>query len=192
MTMVRVITRKQFLHRTAGFMVAGGALAWAGCGDDAGDDGVAGTTDATTGPTTTGPTTTGPTTTVGTTETTTTGPDTTGGDTMMTTGETDGVTTGGTTGDETAATTMPACAEVTSEVGEPDMGPPHTHMVTVPPEDVAAGAEMTYELSLEAGHTHQVTVTAEMFGMLQMGETVEVDSLEDATLHIHPVTIMCA
>lgn len=190
------MTRKRFLRLTTIALPATAFLGLSGCGDDD-DDGVSGTTTGpgatgtTGGPTTTsmttadGGTTTGEATTTGPGESTSTGADTTGADTTGATG----TTTGGTGMDTTAGLT---CDAVEAEVGGPTMGPPHTHMLEVPAEDVAAGAEATYETSTDAQHFHEVTVTAEMFEMLAAGETVMVDTLADATGHMHPITLMCA
>ena len=192
-----VMTRKQWLQRVAclaGVGLLGGVAGCADDDDDAGDDnGDTGTT-ATTGSETGAPTTNG----TGTTSADTTVPTTGDGDTAAT-GAADTGTTGdgdtgttGTTASTADGTTGAVCAAVEAEVGARSEGPPHEHTLMVPAADVEAGVEATYMVSMAAGHTHEVTVTAAMFEMLAMGETVDVDTTEDATLHTHPVTLMCS
>ena len=124
-------------------------------------------------------------------EQTTRGP-TTGATTEATTESTTGTTgVGDTTTGGTETVGMPVCDEVEAEVGPPSVGPEHGHVVTIPAADVAAGRTTTYMLSMDLGHVHEVTVTQEMFAMLQQGEQVIADTLVDATVHLHPVTITC-
>lgn len=187
------MTRKRFLRLTATVLPASGLLSLVGCGDDDDDDGETETT--TGGPGTTG-TTNGETTAPMTTATTggETTAATTGGPMETTTGAETTAGTGTTAADETGAETTAGvtCDAVDADVGGPTMGPPHMHTLEVPADDVAAGREATYETSLDAGHFHEVTVTAEMFEQLAAGETVMVDTLADATGHMHPVMLVCA
>lgn len=190
-----VMTRKRFVAVGAGAVPAALLLGMFGCGDDEDDDddGATPTTggaDGTTGPgMTTAPATT--------TDGATTAAETTGG-AGTTTGGADGTTeapddTTGADGTTAATGTTGAavCESVESEVGPADEGPPHDHMLTVPAKDVAAGREVTYMTTLEAGHFHEVTVTADMFASLATGETVMVDTVPDATGHMHPITLAC-
>ncbi len=67
----------------------------------------------------------------------------------------------------------------------------HGHTMTVPKEDVTAGAEKTYQIMGTSGHPHTVVVTAAMFTMLQSNMRVMATSSMDAG-HTHLVTIDCA
>lgn len=190
-----VMTRKRFVAVGVGAVPAALLLGMFGCGDDDDDDD--GATPATTGGPdgTTGPgMTTAPATTTdgGTTaaETTGGGGTTTGGADATTEAPDDTTGADGTAG-ATGTTGAAVCETVGSEVGPADQGPPHDHMLTVPPEDVAAGREVTYMTTLEAGHFHEVVVTADMFASLAAGETVMVDTVADATGHMHPITLAC-
>jgi hypothetical protein len=66
----------------------------------------------------------------------------------------------------------------------------HGHTMSVPKEDVVAGAEKTYQIQGTSGHPHTVVVTAAMFTMLQNNTRVMVTSSNDAG-HTHVVTITC-
>lgn len=59
----------------------------------------------------------------------------------------------------------------------------------VPPEDVAAGVEVTYNIEGGGTHNHTVTVGAVEFMALAAGETVMIDSSE--TTHMHTITLSC-
>jgi len=67
----------------------------------------------------------------------------------------------------------------------------HIHEVSVPAEDVEAGAEMTYELSTVAGHTHSSTLSADDMETLAFEGTLEIESSEDSG-HTHTVTVTCS
>lgn len=66
----------------------------------------------------------------------------------------------------------------------------HGHEVTVPAEDVAAGAMKTYTL-VGASHTHDVTLSAADFDNLAAGQTVMVLSTT-VDSHDHEITFRCA
>jgi len=67
----------------------------------------------------------------------------------------------------------------------------HGHVLLVSKEDVAAGADKTYDITGTANHPHSVTVTAAMFGTLKNDTAVMTTSTTNAN-HSHPVTVMCA
>ena len=71
------------------------------------------------------------------------------------------------------------------------IGTNHGHTLTVPKEDVMAGAAKTYQIQGTSPHPHSVMVTAAMFTMLQNNQMVMVTSSTDA-MHSHQVTITCA
>lgn len=71
------------------------------------------------------------------------------------------------------------------------IGGNHGHTLTVPKEDVMAGAEKTYNIRGSSDHPHTVVVTAAMFTMLQNNGTVMTTSSTDAG-HPHSITILCA
>jgi hypothetical protein len=68
----------------------------------------------------------------------------------------------------------------------------HSHVLTIPPEDVMANlAEATYTLEDGGtGHTHTVTLTAYDFLYLNAGTGRTVESTTDAG-HSHPCEISC-
>jgi hypothetical protein len=70
------------------------------------------------------------------------------------------------------------------------IGTNHGHVLTVPPADVAAGADQTYDIRGTSGHTHSVTITAANFATLAGGGTVMVTSSNGAA-HTHAVTVIC-
>jgi hypothetical protein len=180
-----MMTRKQFV--AAGLRTAGAAFTvmLVGCPDD--DDDVVDVDDTGTTVTPTTETTGAPTTATAATETTMDGT-TQPTDATQTTGET-------TTSDDTAGATetvgIPVCDEVDTVVGPPSVGPEHDHVVGVPAADVMAGREMTYMLSMDLGHVHEITVTADMFALLAQGQEIMTDTLVDATMHAHTVTLVC-
>ena len=65
------------------------------------------------------------------------------------------------------------------------------HALVVPAADIQAGVDKTYDIMGAATHTHQVTVTAAQFAMLQAGGTVMSTSTETLA-HTHVCTISCA
>ena len=67
----------------------------------------------------------------------------------------------------------------------------HGHGLIVPPADVAAGVEKTYDITGNSTHPHDILVTAAMFTMLQQNQPVVVTSSEGFT-HVHKVTITCS
>lgn len=78
-------------------------------------------------------------------------------------------------------------AAVTVENNHPHGG----HAFTVSPEDVAAGAEVTYDIQGQTSHNHTVTLTEQHFETLQGGGSVTVTSSE-AEDHSHQVTVTCS
>lgn len=72
------------------------------------------------------------------------------------------------------------------------IGGNHGHVLMVSKEDVAAGAEKTYDIMGTASHTHAVTVTAAMFVTLQANTSVMMTSTVGNSTHTHTVTVMCA
>lgn len=67
----------------------------------------------------------------------------------------------------------------------------HSHSLTIPKEDVVAGVEKTYDLSLVSDHRHQVTITAAQFQTLQANNSVNATSTSDSG-HTHSVSVTCA
>ncbi|HEY5938574.1 MAG TPA: hypothetical protein VIU61_28175 [Kofleriaceae bacterium] len=70
------------------------------------------------------------------------------------------------------------------------IGGNHGHSFVVPPADVAAGVEKSYNIKGGSAHPHTVVVTAAMFADLKMNKVVTANSSEDAD-HIHTVTVSC-
>ncbi len=70
------------------------------------------------------------------------------------------------------------------------IGTNHGHVLMVPPADVSAGTERTYDIRGTSGHTHSVTLTAANFATLAGGGTVMVTSSNGAA-HTHAVTVVC-
>jgi len=67
----------------------------------------------------------------------------------------------------------------------------HGHVLSVSKADVAAAADKTYDITGQAGHTHNVTVAAADFAKLTANSSVQVTSTT-ASGHTHTVTITCA
>lgn len=67
----------------------------------------------------------------------------------------------------------------------------HTHSLTVSKEDVQAGVEKTYDLSLVDGHIHQVTISAAQFQTLQANNSVSATTTSNDG-HSHGVSVTCA
>ncbi|MFT5354652.1 MAG: hypothetical protein ACI9KE_001859 [Polyangiales bacterium] len=67
----------------------------------------------------------------------------------------------------------------------------HGHTVAVPAADVAAGADVTYDIQGTSGHAHTLTVSAADFATLAGGTGVSVES-SDGAGHTHSVMITCA
>lgn len=64
------------------------------------------------------------------------------------------------------------------------------HEIVIPAADMAAAKERTYDVQGIAGHTHQVTVTADDFQKLAKGEAVSIRTTRDETdAHLHVVFI---
>jgi hypothetical protein len=65
-------------------------------------------------------------------------------------------------------------------------------MLTVPPEDVAAGVEKMYDIQGTQTHNHVVTLTAADFTSLATDGTITVESSAGGPGdHTHMVTINC-
>ena len=60
------------------------------------------------------------------------------------------------------------------------IGTNHGHTLMVPAADVAAGTMQTYDIQGTSPHPHTITLTATDFAMLQAGMPVTVDSSLDA------------
>jgi hypothetical protein len=70
-----------------------------------------------------------------------------------------------------------------------EIGSNHRHQLVVSAADVAAGQAKTYDITGQATHAHQVTLSSVHFERLKAGESVLVEST--ATDHTHPVTVRC-
>lgn len=94
-----------------------------------------------------------------------------------------------TDGTDSTGTNGGACGKVNSTMTSPE----HRHVLGIPPGDVAAGADKTYDIKGMSQHTHSVTITAAQFQQLAAGETIQVDSTRaGAPDHLHTCTIICA
>jgi len=117
------------------------------------------------------------------------GDDSTGTDsgTATDTGTADtGTADTGTADTGTADTGTAACTGTTTNISAN-----HGHAVDVPGSDVAAGAQVVYDIQGTASHTHDLTVAAADFTTLQGGGPVTItSSLSNG--HTHAVTISCA
>src|SRR6185503_14082882 len=70
---------------------------------------------------------------------------------------------------------------------------PMPHMLTVPPADITAGTEKTYNIQGASMHPHSVTLTAANFATLAGGGSITVTSTSGGTpAHTHMVTVSCA
>lgn len=69
----------------------------------------------------------------------------------------------------------------------------HGHTITVTAAQIAAGADMTYDITGSGGHTHMVTITAANFATLQSNPngSIMVTSTS-GNAHTHSVTVLCA
>jgi hypothetical protein len=79
----------------------------------------------------------------------------------------------------------PTCNTLTSSIGSN-----HGHVLTLPPADVTAGVEKTYNIQGSSNHPHTVKVTAQNFAMLKQTGTITLTSEPD-NIHPHSVTITC-
>lgn len=66
----------------------------------------------------------------------------------------------------------------------------HGHSMTVSKADVMAGVQKDYNIQGSSAHPHTVTVTAEMFALLQQNMVVTAKSSTDNG-HPHDITIEC-
>ena len=97
-----------------------------------------------------------------------------------------GTDSGTATDTGTADTGTAACTGTTTNISAN-----HGHAVDVPGSDVAAGAQVVYDIQGTASHTHDLTVAAADFTTLQGGGPVTItSSLTNG--HTHDVTISCA
>lgn len=69
------------------------------------------------------------------------------------------------------------------------IGANHGHSMTIPPADVTAGIEKTYDLQGSSAHPHTVIITAADFTMLQANTMVVKTSSNFG--HTHSVTVRC-
>lgn len=79
-----------------------------------------------------------------------------------------------------------ACTTASSTIGTN-----HGHTLAIPPADIAAATDRTYNIKGTSAHPHTVVITAAMFAMLKANGTLAVTSSSDAG-HTHAVTITCA
>ena len=92
----------------------------------------------------------------------------------------------GTADTGTADTGTAACTGTTTNISAN-----HGHALDVLGSDVAAGAQVVYDIQGTASHTHDLTVAAADFTTLQGGGPVTItSSLSNG--HTHAVTISCA
>ena len=97
-----------------------------------------------------------------------------------------GTDSGTATDTGTADTGTAACTGTTTNISAN-----HGHALDVLGSDVAAGAQVVYDIQGTASHTHDLTVAAADFTTLQGGGPVTItSSLTNG--HTHDVTISCA
>ena len=69
------------------------------------------------------------------------------------------------------------------------------HVLLVPPQDVVDGLERSYDIRGDnVGHTHTVTLTAEDFASLRVGDPVTVISSNNGPVgigHDHTIVLSC-
>jgi hypothetical protein len=70
------------------------------------------------------------------------------------------------------------------------IGTNHGHTLAIPPADVEAGVNKSYDITGSSDHPHTVLVTAAMFTMLKTARTLSVTSTNNAG-HTHTVTVTC-
>jgi len=72
----------------------------------------------------------------------------------------------------------------------------HGHTLVVTKDDVAAGADKSYDIRGTADHTHTVTVTADEFAQLAADHAIMTTSTVNTSAvfgtHNHPVMVACA
>jgi hypothetical protein len=66
----------------------------------------------------------------------------------------------------------------------------HGHSLTITKEDIAAGAEKSYDIAGSAGHSHTVVLTASHFAQLAT-DTSSTVTTSETNGHTHSVTIAC-
>lgn len=69
----------------------------------------------------------------------------------------------------------------------------HGHTITVTANDVASGADKTYDIMGTSGHSHSVTITGAQFQSLQSNGngSIMVTSTSSAG-HTHDIVVLCA
>lgn len=69
----------------------------------------------------------------------------------------------------------------------------HGHVITVTANDVAAGADKSYDIMGTSGHTHTVMITGAQFQSLQSNAngSIMVTSSSNAG-HTHDIVVLCA
>jgi hypothetical protein len=67
----------------------------------------------------------------------------------------------------------------------------HSHTCVVPPADIDAGVEKSYDITGTSNHPHTIKVTAAQFATLRAGGQVTITSTFDDG-HTHNVTLRCA
>ncbi len=74
------------------------------------------------------------------------------------------------------------------------IGGNHGHVLVVSKADVAAGAEKIYDITGTSLHSHEVTVSAANFAMLQSdpNSSLSLTSTMGDSDHTHSITIICA
>lgn len=92
--------------------------------------------------------------------------------------------------DEDAGTDVDSGTEPACEAVDATIGTNHGHRLEIPPADIAAGSERTYDIRGSSGHAHSVTVSAANFATLAGGETVMLTSTSGGG-HTHAVTLVC-
>lgn len=91
-------------------------------------------------------------------------------------------------GDDGGGTTIDAAPNVCTSPST-SIGSNHGHTISVTLADVEAAANKTYDVS-GGGHTHSLTITAQQFGQIKDGRTLNITSTS-ANGHSHIVTVMC-
>jgi hypothetical protein len=90
-----------------------------------------------------------------------------------------------------APMTQPDAPAATCTSATGAIGANHGHSIAVPPADIVAGVDKTYNIKGGSAHPHTVVVSAAMFTMLKAGMAIMVTSSSDAG-HTHAVTVTCA
>jgi hypothetical protein len=91
-------------------------------------------------------------------------------------------------GDDVATIGPVSCADNGTTV---TISQNHGHVLLVTIEDINAGVDKTYDIMGTAIHTHQVTITAAQFAMLQTDTSITAHSTVESS-HSHGIVVMCA